>query len=144
MPAPPFTPDDVQTAHDEVLRIVADTDWPALDLRAMSDYPHGWCSAMSYTIGRLLLRRRLGTWQIAASGNHDWLEYVDDNNVVVYSVDATQHQFSEYSAARLGYGVAPRSTLQPAVEYATCGQEPSSWAKWAEQVVSAEVMRQLG
>lgn len=138
----PFEPEDVQAAHDDVLRIVLETDWRSLDLAGMSEYPRGWCSAMSYAVGRLLLHRGHGTWRIAANGRHDWLEYVDQGDVV-YSLDATQHQFQRYDEPWIGFGGAPSADTSKPIRYAECGREPSRWAQKAEQVVSAEVMRQL-
>lgn len=143
MPQLPFAPADVQVAHDDVLAVVSETDWSTFGLGFMSSYPRGWCSAMSYTIGRLLLHRGLGTWRIAGNGSHDWLEYVDGGDIV-YSVDATQHQFPNHEAAWFGWGLAPSAKSHPAYHYATCGQEPDSWAKGVELAVSAEVMRLLG
>ncbi len=140
----PFRKSDIQRAHDEVLAIVLDTDWPARDLNGMSIYPAGWCSAMSYTIGRLLLHRNLGQWRIAANGRHDWLEYISDDGCVAFSVDATQHQFSGFTGPWIGYGPAPMSHSSPNIRYADCGQEPTSWAKRPELILSEETLRQLG
>ncbi|PPF41853.1 hypothetical protein C5B85_18200 [Pseudoclavibacter sp. AY1F1] len=142
MPGIPFTPEDVQVAHDDVVRIVRTTDWPSENLNAMPSYPLGWCSAMSYAVGRLLRRRGLGVWRIAANGHHDWLEYVDAGDVI-YSVDATQHQFPGHEAAWLGLGSPPIADLYPAHDWAVCGGEPRSWAKWPSQVLDAVVTRRL-
>lgn len=142
MPGLPFTPREVQAAHDDVLEIVLETEWQALGLHPTGDFPNAWCSATSYSIGRLLLHRQLGEWRIAATSNHDWLEYVDSGDVI-FSVDATQHQFPEYKTAWIGMGPPPRAELHPAKQWAVCGREPQWWPKKAELVVSAEVMRRL-
>lgn len=139
----PFEPEDAQAAHDDVLRIVIATNWRSLDLRGMYEYPQGWCSVMSYSVGRLLLRRGQGEWRIAANGAHDWLEYVDQGDIV-YSIDATQHQFPAWDDPWLGWGPAPISRTSQHVDYATCGREPNGWVKKPEVVVHAEVLRQLG
>lgn len=139
----PFEPIDIQTVHDDVLAIVLETNWPLLGLSPAGGYPNAWCSAMSFTIGRMLLHRGLGTWRIAANGTHDWIEYFDEDRII-YSVDATQHQFPGHDDAWLGFGPPPVAERYPAQQWATCGQEPEYWTQLKEQVVHAEVMRLLG
>lgn len=88
---------------------------------------------MSYTVGRLLLRRDQGVWRIAANRHHGWLEYVDQVDAV-YSIDATQHQFPEYEEPWIGLGGAPIARTSAHIDYAICGREPNGWVKKPKQL----------
>lgn len=144
-----FEPGAVADAHEETLRVVEGLDLNRLGLAWMSPYPLGWCSVMSYTLLQVLERRDLGRWTIVngqdARGNHhDWLEYVAPDGVL-FSVDATQHQFRDLGTAPfVGSGECPaKARFKIGVRTATTENMPIGWAKRAEIIVSAEVMTAL-
>lgn len=135
----PFSYEDLVLAHDDVLLIAREAGPTTEGLKHLKNYPNGWCSAMSYALIHLLRHRGLGSWRIAASGSHDWLEYVQ-NGDVVYSIDATQHQFHEYGPGRyIGPGLSPYAEDHNARQFAEVGAIPSSWAKGSEIALLAEV-----
>lgn len=145
----PFEPDEVVAAHETTLGIVSRLNLTELELGWMSPYPRGWCSVMSYTLLHVFDQRGFGPWQIVNGQDtlgtrHDWLEFVRDEDVL-FSVDATQHQFSKLgSGPFIGHGGCPaKDRFHIDVRTATLDRMPIGWAKRAEIVVADEIMAAL-
>ncbi|CAH0158468.1 hypothetical protein SRABI98_00962 [Microbacterium sp. Bi98] len=145
----PFEPDAVVTAHEATLKLVSRLNLAQLELGWMYPYPRGWCSVMSYTLLHVFDQRGFGPWRIVNGqdtlGNrHDWLEFMRDGDVL-FSVDATQHQFSKLgSGPFIGHGCCPaKARFHIDVRTATLERMPTGWAKRAEIVVADEVTTAL-
>lgn len=68
-------------------------------------FPLGSCDVSSFVIGHLLADRSLGQWHVVTyestagqSTRHTWLELPDTSGSVLFTVDATLHQFPELSS----------------------------------------------
>lgn len=74
----------------------------------LADFPTGSCDVASFVIGHLLTDRSLGEWHVVTyesagsqgqSARHTWLELPNPSGEILFTVDATLHQFSELSSS---------------------------------------------
>lgn len=72
----------------------------------LARFPIGSCDVSSFVIGHLLTDRSLGEWHVLTyestagqSTRHTWLELPDSSGGVLFTVDATLHQFPELSSS---------------------------------------------
>lgn len=102
---------------------------------AITNWPHSSCDFASYIIGGMLLERGFGDWDICwndelgRSGAHTWLERVE-NGEVLYVIDATAHQFPDYTdSPYYGKGPTPVKIRFPRER----GREPISTLTWGRE-----------
>lgn len=78
----------------------------------LSQFPKEACSNMSFILGHLLLENGYGDWTYVEASSEDaffhaWLELRDEGGVVEWVLDATAHQFKEFSEPFLYKGLSP-------------------------------------
>ncbi|WP_433718670.1 hypothetical protein [Microbacterium laevaniformans] len=67
----------------------------------MESWPHDWCDFASYVIAGVLSDNGFGDWDVISAADpetgqhHTWIELVAPDERVLYSIDATLHQFSD-------------------------------------------------
>lgn len=76
-------------------------------------WPTMWCEWASIAIAEVLHLRGQGDWTFVQAslpddgGGHAWLELRDERGAVLYSIDATLHQFKRHPRAFWGPGRSP-------------------------------------
>ena len=84
---------------------------PSRDFKTL--WPAMWCEWASIAIAEALHERGLGEWTFIQArppddpSGHAWLEYRADDGTVLYSIDATLHQFSRHENPHIGEGRTP-------------------------------------
>lgn len=99
---------------------------------AKSIFPQVWCEYASTAIAELLEQRGFGTWDFISAGEaegmsgHAWLELRDQEGVLVFTIDATLHQFGEWDDPYLGPDPSPAYKRFPVPRYV------GPWKDWPE------------
>lgn len=93
-------------------------------------FPRVWCEWASVAIAELLEVRGYGTWDFVTAGEtdglsgHAWLELRDQAGALVFTVDATLHQFNGWDEPYVGVGVTPAVQQFPVLRYS------GPWRSW--------------
>lgn len=115
---------------------------------AKSIFPAVWCEHASIAVAEVLAHRDLGSWRFVTAGEasspsgHAWLEFCDGHEGVLYSIDITLDQFSEWQSPFVGEGSTPARSRFTVPRYDGPWREwPGSahsdtYANYAEQVVA--------
>jgi hypothetical protein len=117
-----------RTAEEAIESIRAMPYEPSRDLKAY--WPSGWCEWASVSIAEALSARGLGEWTFVQASRpdepngHAWLELRDADGAVLYSIDATIHQFPGHDAPYVGPGRTPSAREFTRVNY------DGPWRDW--------------
>lgn len=119
----------IETAVDEAIAAIRSMEHEPY--RGFKEaWPGGNCEWTSVGIAEVLKERGLDGWtyvQASRPGEmngHAWLELRDDEGSVLYSIDATLHQFSHHAAPYVGPGRTPA-----AAEFSEINFE-GNWRDW--------------
>ncbi|WES66046.1 hypothetical protein P0L94_08210 [Microbacter sp. GSS18] len=114
--------DAVRATVDDVIAAMFATD-PGVGRFPRGDWPHGGCEFTTVAIAAVLEDRGLGRWTFVSAGlsgevNHAWLEWRNEDGEVIFSIDATLHQFDGWDAPFAQEGVTPAASMFSPVQYA--------------------------
>ena len=100
-----------QTTKDAVAAARAMDYEPSHGFKTL--WPDMWCEWASIAIAEALRASELGEWTFVQASRsdelngHAWLELRDDDGTVLYSIDATLHQFKHHDSPFTGPGETP-------------------------------------
>lgn len=114
----------------------------------LRDFPSGSCDSMAYATGVTLLERGLGDWWIVTGGEpgcwHVWLEWREDGGEVLFSIDATAHQFIEVDKPFVGHGRTPSAErFAEEVAAVRVSELPDKWPRDSDEALLAHVRTHL-
>jgi hypothetical protein len=114
----------------------------------LRDFPSGSCDSMAYATGVTLLEQELGDWWIVTNSEpgcrHVWLEWRDTDGEVLFSIDATAHQFAEIDKPFVGHGRTPSAERFTEEESAVRVSELSpNWPRDSDEALLAHVRAHL-
>lgn len=114
----------------------------------LRDFPSGSCDSMAYATGMTLLEQGLGDWWIVTGGEpgcwHVWLEWREDDGDVLFSIDATAHQFAEVDAPFIGHGPTPSADrFTEEVSAVRVSDLSPTWPRECDEALLAHVRAHL-
>lgn len=112
----------VRKSVDEVIAAMWDTDREARFF-IRSGWPGASCEHVAVAVAAVLEDRGLGQWTLVQASRpgelngHAWLELLGPDGAVLFSIDATLHQFDEYDTPFIGDGSTPAADDFTEVNY---------------------------
>ena len=109
----------------------------------ISCWPRDGCEQTAIAIAGVLEDRGLGRWTYVTAGRpgevngHAWLEWLDGDGTVLFSIDPTLHQFAEWEEPFVGEGATPAASSFTQRRYVG-----SPWG-WPFLGTESEVFRRL-
>lgn len=103
----------------------------------LRDFPVGSCDSTAYATASLLLAAGLGDWWVITQSDgsswHVWLEWRDDKDRTLFSIDVTAHQFDETREPFVGFGPTPTAQrFDEPVTAVRFSKMADSWPRDAE------------
>jgi len=132
----------VRATVEEVIDAMWATD-PMEHLFVRNGWPGASCENVSIAVAATLEDRGLGQWTFVQASRpgelngHAWLESYAQDGTVIFSIDATLHQFDGYSYPFVGEGVTPA-----AAEFTNVNYRGSIW-EWPWLGGDHQIFRRL-